>query len=53
MNEQARSGVAILTGTGENSEQRSSDSGIQIGVLTDDVRRLAAQFQRDLGEIVD
>ena len=46
LDEQPRPGDAGLAGRREDARERADDRLVQVGVLEDDVRRLAAQFHR-------
>ena len=53
MHKQAGPGVAILSGPGEDTEEGSPHSSVDIGVFADNIRGFAAEFQRNLGKIVN
>ena len=48
---QARAGVAALAVVEEDAVGGAGDRGVEVGVGEDDVRRLAAELQRDLLEV--
>ena len=48
---EARTGAAALAVIEEDSVGRSGDGGVDVGVVEDDVGRLAAEFERDLLQI--
>ncbi|MNF69417.1 hypothetical protein D3C84_513000 [compost metagenome] len=52
LHQQARAGHAALPRCGIDAGDRAVDRTVQVGVGEDDVRRLAAQFQRQLGEVL-
>ena len=52
VHEQPRPGAAALTMIEEDSTRRAFRGDVKIGVPQDDVRRLAAEFKRDLLQIV-
>ena len=49
--DEPRSGRADLSRIGEDSEERVVDGRVEVGIGEDDVRRLAAELERDLFQV--
>lgn len=51
LDNESRSGDARLTGSRENTGDNPVDHCIEVRIIEDDIRRLAAQLERDLGDM--